>query len=296
MPLQSMTGFARNSKSHNAHSWTWEVRSVNAKGLDVRCRVPHGFEALDVQARGLVSKTFKRGNITINLALQNTENQNSFRINQDVLTQMVSAMAMLKDKIPDAKPPRLDGLLALKGVIETVETDEDDSLRETLHALMLESLTDALDDLKAHRLEEGARLEAVLKDQMSEIATLTKKAKETAGVQPEAIRARLLRQLRDVMENINDLDEDRISQEAALLMTKADVCEELDRLGAHVEGAEKLLKQGSPCGRKLDFLCQEFNREANTLCSKSQDVSLTRVGLEFKAVIDQFREQVQNIE
>lgn len=296
MALQSMTGFARTNATLSPYSWTWEVRSVNAKGLDVRLRLPHGFEALDVEVRSRIASCFKRGNISISLNLQKQENAGGVRVNKAVLQEMLSAMNDIKQAVEDVRPASLDGIMALKGVIEPVEEGDDEDLRAELHLQMLENLTEAVDSLKEHRLEEGGRLETVLKNQIDEIENLNTRARELASSQPQALRARLVRQLEDVMNDLPELDPERISQEAALLMTKADICEELDRLDAHVEGARALLSKGSPCGRKLDFLCQEFNREANTLCSKAQDVELTRIGLDFKAVIDQFREQVQNIE
>jgi uncharacterized protein (TIGR00255 family) len=291
-----MTGFSRSSAQHGTYSWTWEVRSVNGKGLDVRCRIPSGFDALDLPTRNAVSKKFKRGNISVSLNISHSQEHAGYKVNHELLKQLVEVMQQVEADVPGVAKPSVDGLMGLRGVIEAVEEEESEEEKENAHTMILSSLGDALDDLKENRAKEGARMETVLRGHIDEIETLCGKAEECAAAQPEAIRARLVRQLSEVMEDLPDLNEERISQEAAVLMTKADVREELDRLRAHIEGARDLLDQGSPCGRKLDFLCQEFNREANTLCSKAQDVDLTRIGLDFKAVIDQFREQVQNIE
>lgn len=296
MTIHSMTGFARASAQHGNYNWTWEVRSVNSKGLDVRLRIPSGFEALDLPSRKAASQRFKRGSVAVNLNISHNQDQAGYQINKDLLAQLVEAMKTMEAEVPGASAPTLDGLMGLRGVIEPVEEGESEEEREEAYAQIQASLEEALDSLMENRGAEGARMEQVLQDHISEIETLCGKAEQVAGTQPEVLRKRLVRQLKDVMEELPELDEERIAQEAAILMTKADVREELDRLRAHIDGARDLLKKGSPCGRKLDFLCQEFNREANTLCSKAQDVDLTRIGLDLKTVIDQFREQVQNIE
>jgi len=294
--INSMTGFARASAQHGNYNWTWEIRSVNGKSLDVRCRIPSGFDALDLPTRNVIAKKFKRGNISVSLNVNHTKEHGGYRVNQDLLQQLVEVMKAVEEEIPDVASPRIDGLMGLRGVIEQVEEDESEEEKENAHAMILSNLGDALDSLQENRASEGKRMETVLHGHIDEIEELCGKAEACASAQPEALRSRLIRQLKEVMEDLPELNEERISQEAAVLMTKADVREELDRLRAHIEGARELMGQGSPCGRKLDFLCQEFNREANTLCSKAQDVDLTRIGLDFKAVIDQFREQVQNIE
>lgn len=296
MSIHSMTGFARSSGQHANYNWTWEIRSVNGKGLDVRMRLPSGFDALDLPTRTTIGKQFKRGNMSVSLNVQRNQEQAGYRVNHDLLKQLVAMMQDVKDDLPNVSAPSLDGLMGLRGVIEPVEEEESEEMREETHAMILVSLKEALNDLAENRASEGARMETVLTGHIDEIESLCGKAEACASAQPDAIKARLVRQLKDVMDDLPELDQERISQEAAIIMTKADVREELDRLRAHIEGARDLLSKGSPCGRKLDFLCQEFNREANTLCSKAQDVDLTRIGLDFKAVIDQFREQVQNIE
>jgi len=294
--INSMTGFARSSSQHGGYNWTWEIRSVNGKGLDVRVRIPSGFDALDLATRNLIAKKFKRGNMSLSLNINHAQQQAGYRVNQDLLKQFIAVMKTVEAEIPGVTAPSVDGLMGLRGVIEPIEDDESDVERDACHVAILESLSEALDGLLDHRQSEGERMGALLSGHIDEIEKLCAKAENLAAVQPEALRGRLLRQLKDCLENLPELNEERISQEAAVLMTKADVREELDRLSAHIEGARELLAKGSPCGRKLDFLCQEFNREANTLCSKSQDVELTRIGLDFKAVIDQLKEQVQNIE
>ncbi len=296
MSIHSMTGFARSSDTFANYNWTWEVRSVNGKGLDVRVRIPSGFDALDLATRNAVAARFKRGNISLTLSVSHVQEQAGYRVNHDLLKQLVEVMKTVEAEVPGVSAPSVDGLMGLRGVIEPVEETESEEEHTQAQTAILDSLKKALSDLKENRQAEGARMQEVLAGHIADIETLCTKAEKCAATQPEAIRARLIRQLKDVMEDVPELDEERISQEAAILMTKADVREELDRLRAHIEGARDLLKGGSPCGRKLDFLCQEFNREANTLCSKAQDVELTRIGLDLKTVIEQFREQVQNIE
>lgn len=296
MSINSMTGFARASSQHGNYNWTWEVRSVNGKGLDVRCRIPSGFEALDLTTRNMVAKMFKRGNVSVSLNISHKQDQAGYRVNQELLSQLIEVMKTVQNDVPGVQAPTVDGLMGLKGVIEPLEEAESEEQREAIFKIIGANLEEALKGLAENRAGEGARMEVILSGHIDEIETLCAKAKDCAALQPKALKDRLVRQLKDVMEDLPELNEERIAQEAAVLMTKADVREELDRLGAHIEGARELLANGSPCGRKLDFLCQEFNREANTLCSKSQDVELTRIGLDLKTVIDQFREQVQNIE
>lgn len=296
MTISSMTGFARAQGHLGNLNWCWEIRSVNGKGLDIRVRVPSGYEALDVAARAAAAKIFNRGNISMTLTVNALQVQAGFRVNRDVLDQLLEVMGELRQKLPDARPASLDGILGLRGVIEAVEEVDDEDAREKARKAMTDSLNEGLAGLKQNRDQEGAGLAKVLSSHLETIEGLCSEAQNCAATRPEAIRARLKRQLEDVLDQMPALPEDRLAQEAAVLMVKADIREELDRLGAHIENGTKLLKQGGACGRKLDFLCQEFNREVNTICSKSQDVQLTNIGLELKTVIDQFREQVQNIE
>ena len=291
-----MTGFARTEGHEGPVSGTWEVKSVNAKGRDLRCRLAPGFDALELPARDRVGKRFQRGNISLGLMVMRAQTAGGWRVNREVLDQVVAALPEIEKAVPGAAAPSLDGLLALKGVIEPVEERPDEAARAELEARVLADLDAALDQLAAMRAEEGARLQPVLDGLITEIDALRRRAADLAATQPAALKARLLEQIKGVADDMPSFDPDRLAQEAALLAAKADLREELDRLGSHVEAARDLLAADGPVGRKLDFLCQEFNREANTLCSKSADTELTRIGLDLKAAIEQFREQVQNIE
>ncbi len=296
MPISSMTGFARADGHEGACSWIWEARSVNGKGLDIRCRLPSGFEALDAKARGLARDKFKRGNLTLALNMVWTEAGSGWRVNEDLLDQVQALMPVLRRRWPEASEPSADGLLSLRGLIEPVEEELDPDARRALEEAVLAGLAEALTGLAAMRAEEGARLADVLEGQIATIESLCARARECAGMQPAAIRARLAEQVAALLEDVPALAEERLAQEAALLMIKADISEELDRLTSHVSAARGLLGASGAVGRKLDFLCQEFMRESNTLCAKSADVDLTDTGIELKAIIEQFREQVQNIE
>ena len=291
-----MTGFARAEGATDTCTWGWEAKSVNGKGLDVRLRYPRGFDFIDVPTRERVAKRFKRGNVSLNLDINWTKAQASVVLNEDVLAQVLDAIPKVQAAVPDAQPPSIDGILGLRGVLEQADDDLNDDDVKGLEAVLLDGLDQLLDQLAEGRDAEGARMGGVLHDQLASIETLSEEAADLAALQPDAIRQRLAKQVAALVEDIGELDRDRLAQEAAVLMTKADVREELDRLTAHIEAARDLLGQDEPVGRRLDFLCQEFNREANTLCSKSSDTDLTRVGLDLKAVIEQFREQVQNIE
>ncbi|MFA7431904.1 MAG: YicC/YloC family endoribonuclease [Rhodospirillaceae bacterium] len=298
MTVSSMTGFARAHAEQTAPplTWTWEARSVNGKGLDIRLRLPPGYEALEIPAREAAAKRFVRGNISLTLTVQVRADTapGAVQVNQPLLRQL---MDMARDLPPHIAPPTFDGLLAVRGVLQAAdETVMDDDLRTAHEAAVLRSLDDALAALAAARDEEGARLTGVLTSQIDTVESLTTQAGQSAQMRPEAARDRLRAQVQALLEAAPALPEDRLTQECALLATKLDVREELDRLIAHIAQARELIAAAGACGRRLDFLCQEFNREANTLCSKAQDTALTRIGLDLKAVIDQMREQVQNIE
>ncbi len=295
MSVASMTGFARCEGGDEALTWTWEVKSVNARGLDIRCRVPSGMEALEARARAAVPKVCARGNVTVSLNVDRGERGARLQVNRELLDQLVRLTRELKEEV-DAAPPRLDGLLAVRGVLETVEDSEAPEAKAAREAKLAEDLDAALADLAEARRAEGAHLRGVAHAHLDEIARLTAQARETASAQPEALRERLRRQIRDILDAEPNLPEERLAQEVALIAAKADVREELDRLDAHDTAARELLEQGGAIGRRLDFLCQEFNREANTLCAKAQDVELTRIGLALKNRVEQLREQVQNIE
>jgi len=290
-----MTGFARAAAGDARTEWFWEVRSVNAKGLDVRVRVPSGFDAVETAARDAVGKAFKRGSVTLGLQMRRIEGTGELRINEDALARVLALREKMAGQLSDAKPT-LEGLLAIRGIVEIAEPEESEDDVRAREAAVLASLDAALRDLASARAEEGARLETVLAAQLDEVADLTERAAGTAAAQPERLRARLTQQIDEMLEKRSDITEDRLAQEVALLASKADVREELDRLRAHVASAREMIDAGGQVGRRLDFLCQEFNREANTLCSKANDLELTRIGLALKALIEQFREQVQNIE
>ena len=274
-------------------SWVWEVKSVNGRALDLRLRLAPGFDALEPELRAGLAHRFRRGNFSANLAVTRTTPP-ALRVNREALSQLVTLINELSGEI-EAAPPRLDGLLALRGVVETVE-DEDETVIEGRRRAVLAGWNAALDRLADARAEEGARVAALLGNQLDEMAALVTAAADCAAAQPAAIRERLRTVLASLADLMPSMPEERVAQEVALLAARSDIREEIERLRAHLEQAGDLLQQGESVGRRLDFLCQELNREANTLCSKSADIQLTRIGLSLKAVVEQFREQVQNIE
>ncbi|MCE1237150.1 MAG: YicC family protein [Hyphomicrobiales bacterium] len=295
MPLYSMTGFARRDGTAGSQRWTWELRSVNGKGLDVRLRLPPGLDRLEIQARRRLSDRLVRGNVQAALTLTRETQATTLRINDEVLEAVLAAMNRIADKI-DATAPTLDGILAIKGVLETSEVEDDEDARAALDAALLAGLDGAVEDLVAARAGEGAAIGRVLLGQVDEIERLTAAAEAHPARTPEAIRARLAEQVEALMGAVPALDPQRLAQEAVLIATRADIREELDRLTAHIAEARRLLTGGGAVGRRLDFLTQEFNRETNTLCSKANVRDLTGIGLDLKAVVDQLREQIQNIE
>jgi uncharacterized protein (TIGR00255 family) len=296
MAVSSMTGFARADGEVEGISWAWELKSVNGKSLDLRLRLPPGFDALEPQLRASLAKRVRRGNVSANLSVNRTTPP-AIRINRDMLGRYVALASELATEIK-AEPPRLDGLIGLRGVIETAE-DEPEAIVETRRQAVVDGWETALDRLYAARSEEGARLDAVLQGQLAELSSLVAAASASAAAQPAAIRARLetlIGELAGLGPNMPKVPEDRVAQEVAMLVSRSDIREELDRLRAHVAQAAELLGRDDAVGRQLDFLCQELNREANTLCSKSSDIELTRIGLALKVTIEQIREQVQNLE
>ena len=295
MSLVSMTGFAEAHGAHDSARWRWEVKSVNGRGLDLRLRMPPGFDSIEPAARMLAAERFRRGNIQASLNLEPQEGARGLRIDAEALAAAVRIARQVADETGLA-PARVDGLLGLKGVIVQDELAASGTAeRAARDAALVESLAAAFDALRRARRTEGAKLGALLRGMIDEIERLTKEAAQMAAAQPAALRDRLTAQLKDLLENVS-VSEERLAQEVALLATRADVREELDRLHSHVQEARALMQSGDAIGRKLDFLAQEFNREANTLCSKSADAALTRVGLALKHAIDQFREQAQNVE
>lgn len=293
--LKSMTGFARGDGMHGDTSWNWEARSVNGRTLDLRFRLPTGFEALEIRARGLAQEKLARGNCTINLWVRRETGRAEIRLNETALRQAEVVAERARD-LTGLKHARLDTLLGMRGVVETAEAEESEEALAALHLAMIASLAGTLDELVRARSGEGERLQAVIEKQLKTIARLIEIAAATAAQQPAAIAARLAELVARLSEASATLDPERLHQEALLLAARADIQEELDRLRAHVAAANELIASGQPVGRKFDFLAQEFNREANTICSKAADIETTRTGLELKTVIDQLREQVQNIE
>lgn len=294
-PLASMTGYARAGGVASGVGFGIEIKSVNARGLDIRLRLAPGFDILEGDIRRRISQALSRGSITLSLSIEREGEGGRVVINKQALGAVLAALEMLSTQV-DAERPRLDGILGLKGVLEQHESPLDPEAEEALHAAILAAVDGALTDLIAVRRNEGERLSAILAERVDEIAALTKAAELHPGRSRDAILERLRQQIADLDAANVGVSEERLAQEALLLATKADIREELDRLGAHIASARQLLAEGGPVGRKLDFLSQEFNREANTLCSKSNAVELTGIGLDLKAVIDQLREQVQNIE
>ena len=294
-PLASMTGFARATGADAPYRWAWEVKTVNAKGLDLRLRLPSGFDAIEAPARAKLGAALARGTCYATLSIQRDAAPPAVRINREVLAALVAALNATPRQA-GIGPATLDGLLAVRGVVEVVEAGEDEAALATAQAGALRGLDQALAALVAMRRAEGALLQALLAERLSEIARLTEAADAAPARMPEAIRARLQQTVALLAGGPNALDPQRLHQEAVLLAAKADVREELDRLHAHVKAARALIAEGGAVGRRLDFLAQEFAREANTLCAKSNDASLTGIGLDLKTQVEQFREQVQNVE
>ncbi len=295
MTLKSMTGFARASGHSAPWRWAWELKSVNSKGLDLRLRAPAPFDRIEIEARARLSAKFTRGAIQASLSVQRDELAPEVRVNENVLRLLVEAISRVPPN-PAIGPASLDGLLGVRGVLDIREASDDEATLAGVSADILAGLDAAAIDMAAFREREGAALGAVLAQRLDRIAALVNDAETCAGRKPEAVKARLAQMLATLGEASRNLDPHRLHQEAVLMAAKADIREELDRLVAHVAAARDLLGSGAPAGRKLDFLAQEFGREANTLCSKSNDVNLTQTGMELRVEIEQFREQVQNIE
>jgi uncharacterized protein (TIGR00255 family) len=293
--LASMTGYARAAGARPGVGFTVEIKSVNGRGLDLRMRLAPGFDALESEIRRLIGKSITRGSLTVSLNVDRVGEGGRVVVNHQALEAVLEGFKWLRGRV-DAELPRLDGILALRGVLEQHDTGLSAEDEGALNAAILAAIEQAVTGLVAARLEEGGRIAAILADRIDEIAALTKAAEIHPGRSRDAILARLRQQVAELSEASPTLSDERLAQEAVLLATKADIREELDRLGAHIAAARQLIASGGPVGRKLDFLSQEFNREANTLCSKSNDVALTAIGLDLKAVIDQLREQVQNVE
>jgi uncharacterized protein (TIGR00255 family) len=295
MALSSMTGFARGHGAAATYAWAWELKSVNAKGLDLKLRLPPGWDAIEIPVRAKAAEALARGTVYANLSVSREGVAPVVRVNESVLAAVLDTIGNVAHRV-DAAPPSLDGILALKGVIEVSEAEEREEDRRAAEAAVIAGFAMALAGLGEMRRHEGDALTRVLGSRLDEIAALAQRAEAAPGRRPEAIKARLAEQVALLLDSSDRFDADRLHQEAILIASKADVREELDRLAAHVAQARRLIEAGGPAGRRLDFLAQELNRETNTLCAKSNDVELTNIGLELKSVVEQFREQVQNLE
>ena len=295
MALSSMTGFARSHGTSGPYAFEWELKSVNAKGFDLRMRLPPGWDEIETVARKRATEVLSRGTVYANLTVKRGNALSTVRVNEDVLNSILRIAADLAGKI-DAVAPSVDGLMAIKGVIEVVEPEADEEEDKVAKTAVAAAFEEALTALVAMRKREGTTLGEILSQRMNEIETLAKKAEAAPGRKPEAIRARLAEQIASLLEASDRFDSDRLNQEALMMAAKADIREELDRIASHVSQAREMIGKGGAVGRRLDFLAQEFNREVNTCCSKSNDLELTNTGLEMKNVVEQFREQVQNLE
>ena len=290
-----MTGFARaNGESHD-HRWTWEAKSVNGRSLDVRIKVPFGYDRIELPAKKLAVDRLGRGSVSLTLSIESNNANSTLRINRPFLDELIELHGDFASRV-DADPLKLETLLTVKGVIETADSAATSEVMEQTDIALLSTLDAAIDGLAASRRAEGKRLNALLADCLTSVEAACKIARKSDGARIGAIRDRLNAQIAELLDRPQELAEERLAQEVAVLATKADVREELDRLEAHCAAGRNLLAGSEPIGRRLDFLCQELNREANTICSKSSSQALTRIGLEMKATIDQLREQAQNVE
>lgn len=295
MTLSSMTGFARSHGASGSYAWSWEIKSVNAKGLELRLRLPPGFDAVEVAVRARAAEMLSRGNVYATLTVNREGVAPEIRINEPVLNALINAVSNLSGRV-DAEKPRLDGLLGLRGVIDVADAEESEEEKAAAEEAVVNGFVQALKGLVEMRRHEGAAIGKVLTARLDEMAALAARADAAPGRQPEAVKKKLADQIALLLDASTRFDPDRLHQEAILLAAKADIREELDRLAAHIAQARKLMTGGGAIGRRLDFLSQELNRETNTLCAKSNDVELTNIGLELKSVVEQFREQVQNLE
>ena len=295
MALSSMTGFARTEGTASSYRWAWEIRTVNAKGLELRLRIPPGWEAIETPLRARATAALARGSFFASLSIEREGTAPIVRINEPVLASLLAKVRQIAKEVA-AAPPNLDTLLQIRGVMEIDDAEESEADRRSAEAAILSGFESALEGLSGMRHAEGRALGRVLNARLDEIETLTSRAENAPGRSVETVKVRLAEQIATLLAAADRFDPDRLHQEALLLAAKADVREELDRLHSHVAQARSLLEAGGPIGRRLDFLSQELNRETNTLCAKSNDLELTNIGLELKSVVEQFREQVQNLE
>lgn len=295
MALSSMTGFAREQGAVGSYAWVWEIRSVNAKGLELRLRLPPGWDLIEPALRARAAEVVARGTLHATLNVEREGAAPLVKVNEEVLAAVIATLNSLSERV-EAEPARLDGILAIKGVMEVTDAAEREDERAAGQAAVVKGFDAALAGLSNMRRHEGDALGRVLGTRLAEIAALVARAEAAPGRKPEAIKARLAEQIAVLLDTSDRFDADRLHQEAILIASKADVREELDRLTAHVAQATKLIRDGGAIGRRLDFLAQELNRETNTLCAKANDMELTTIGLELKSLVEQFREQVQNLE
>ena len=295
MALSSMTGFARSHGTSGPYAFEWELKSVNAKGFDFRMRLPPGWDDIEAAARKRATELLSRGTVYANLSIKRSGASSAIRVNDDVLASILKVANDIAKKT-GAALPTVDGLLAIKGVIDVVEPESDEAELKAANAAFVAGFEQGLQSLIEMRKREGKALGHILAQRMDDIERLAKKAETAPGRKPEAIKARLAEQIATLLDASDRFDPDRLSQEALMIAAKADIREELDRIASHIAQTRDMLGKGGAVGRRLDFLAQEFNREVNTTCSKSNDVELTNIGLEMKNVVEQFREQVQNLE
>ncbi len=295
MSLSSMTGFARSHGASGPYVFEWELKSVNAKGFDFRMRLPPGWDDIEPPVRKRAAEVLSRGTVYANLTVKRANAVSAIQINQDVLASVLKVASEIAGKV-DAVAPSIDGLLGIKGVIEVVEPEADEAEEKAARAAVETAFGEALKSLIEMRKREGASLGAVLAQRLDELEALAKQAEAAPGRKPDAIKARLAEQIAALLDTSDRFDPDRLHQEAIMMATKADIREELDRIASHIAQSREMLAKGGAVGRRLDVLAQEFNREVNTCCSKSIDLELTNAGLAMKNVVEQFREQVQNLE
>jgi uncharacterized protein (TIGR00255 family) len=295
MSLKSMTGFARFAGAASPYHWSWELKAVNAKGLDLRLRVPPGFDAIESAVRARLTARLARGTCYATLTMARSSAAPEVRVNEAALAALLAAIRQMPSDA-EIRPVSMDGLLAVRGIVDVVEMADDEGVIAAAGSAALAGLDEALDLLVATRAHEGAALAATLEKRLARIAVLRQQAEDAPGRKPAVVGARLAAAIATLAQSSPLLDPVRLHQEALLLAAKADIREELDRLAVHVTTAGELMAKAEPVGRRLDFLAQELAREANTLCAKSNDAGLTTIGMELRVEIEQFREQVQNIE
>ncbi|MBT5767107.1 YicC/YloC family endoribonuclease [Pseudemcibacter sp.] len=295
MTLSSMTGFGRAEGHYKHYSWVWEIRSVNGKGLDVRMRIPPGLDAFDQFIKTTIKKEITRGSINVLLQLSKEETDTDVKVNEAALDKLIG-VAKKASVDHDLPMPSLDSLLSIRDVVEIILTEDNENQISERNDILKKSFIEALSELKSSRQEEGLATRKMLSDVIDQVEDLLNQAEEIVNNQPSLLKEKYEEKVNALFDNKQGIDKDRLAQEIVLLATKADTKEETDRLRAHIASARTMLDAKGTIGRKMDFLTQEFNREANTLCSKSSDIALTNIGLSLKTAIDQIREQVQNVE